>query len=114
MGGGQEMSARGAWAGLGAAQGGGAEGQACAERGPELSSDPLSQLQKEHLSACSCRRPGHRLLFSVPLSETFLFAGRHGDARAEETRASSRRCYGGRDPQCFGTQTTLMVSDQSQ
>lgn len=47
-GGGQEMSARGAWAGLGAAQGGGAEGQACAERGPELSSDPLSPLQKEH------------------------------------------------------------------
>lgn len=47
-GGGQEMSARGAWAGLGAAQGGGAEGQACAERGPGLSSDPLSPLQKEH------------------------------------------------------------------
>lgn len=34
--GGQEMSARMAWAGLDAAQGGGAEGQRCAEYGPGL------------------------------------------------------------------------------
>lgn len=73
----------------------GAEGQGRAECSPELSSDPLSQLQKEHLSPCSCLRPGHRLLFPISLSETFLFAVRHGDARAKETRALSRSRYGG-------------------
>lgn len=49
-------------------------------------------------SPCSCRRPGHRLLFLVSLSETFLCAERRRDPRAKETRAWSWSCCGGRDP----------------
>lgn len=71
--------------------------QNTAQDSPEgsSSSDPLPQLYKEHLSPCSYRRPGHRLLFPISLSETFLFGVRHG---AKETRALSRSCYGSRNP----------------